>query len=239
MQCRTTQCRTTEIVAHVNICIGLQQHCNDGRVLVASGGVQWNGAMNITCAQVRTCLQQGSDDERVRARRTERRVVTCAVWRYAGRLVEDRFHSTVRLYGTTRCVKDRCVREPHPRAEPVNATGGPVGAAVNGGQTLLDRELSWVEFNRRVLDQALRPEVPLLERLRFLTIVSSNFDEFFMVRAAALKRSLSVTAGDRQRFARLGGGGARGGRVAIPARCTRRSCRNCRLPESGSSPPPR
>ena len=60
-----------------------------------------------------------------------------------------------------------------------------------------------MEFNRRVLDQALRPEVPLLERLRFLTIVSSNFDEFFMVRVAALKRSLSVTAGDRQRLARL------------------------------------
>lgn len=68
---------------------------------------------------------------------------------------------------------------------------------------LLDRELSWVEFNRRVLDQALRPAVPLLERLRFLTIVSSNFDEFFMVRVAALKRSLPADAGARQRFARL------------------------------------
>lgn len=68
---------------------------------------------------------------------------------------------------------------------------------------LLDRELSWVEFNRRVLDQALRPAVPLLERLRFLTIVSSNFDEFFMVRVAALKRSLTADAGARQRFARL------------------------------------
>ena len=68
---------------------------------------------------------------------------------------------------------------------------------------LLDRELSWVEFNRRVLDQALRAAVPLLERLRFLTIVSSNFDEFFMVRVAALKRSLTADAGARQRFARL------------------------------------
>lgn len=71
------------------------------------------------------------------------------------------------------------------------------------GETLLDRELSWVEFNRRVLDQARRPEVPLLERLRFLTIVSSNFDEFFMVRVAALKRGLTAAAGARQRFARL------------------------------------
>ena len=67
-------------------------------------------------------------------------------------------------------------------------------------ETLLDRELSWVEFNRRVLDQAQREEVPLLERVRFLTIVSSNFDEFFMVRVAALKRDLGGSAGTRQRL---------------------------------------
>ena len=67
-------------------------------------------------------------------------------------------------------------------------------------ETLLDRELSWVEFNRRVLDQAQREEVPLLERVRFLTIVSSNFDEFFMVRVAALKRELGGAAGNRQRL---------------------------------------
>ncbi|HUD31750.1 MAG TPA: polyphosphate kinase 1, partial [Variovorax sp.] len=50
---------------------------------------------------------------------------------------------------------------------------------------LLDRDHSILAFNRRVLDWARRPEVPLIERLRYLCIVSSNLDEFFEVRAAA------------------------------------------------------
>jgi polyphosphate kinase len=52
------------------------------------------------------------------------------------------------------------------------------------GLPLLDRERSILEFNRRVLAQARRPDVPLLERLRYITIVSSNLDEFFEVRFA-------------------------------------------------------
>ena len=56
----------------------------------------------------------------------------------------------------------------------------------------INRELSWLEFNQRVLEQSTNPIVPILERMKFVAITASNLDEFFMVRVGSLQNSVKT-----------------------------------------------
>ena len=60
----------------------------------------------------------------------------------------------------------------------------------------INRDLSWLEFNRRVLEEAQDPTVPMLERLKFLAIFSSNLDEFFMVRVGNTQQKVQARIPD-------------------------------------------
>ncbi|MGD1804675.1 polyphosphate kinase 1 [Dapis sp. BLCC M126] len=73
-----------------------------------------------------------------------------------------------------------------------NATETPVDKNLSDRQYYFNREFSWLEFNRRVLSEGLDPRTPLLERLKFLGIFSSNLDEYFMVRVAVLKKQIEA-----------------------------------------------
>src|SRR5882757_9128530 len=93
--------------------------------------------------------------------------------------------------------------EPSTPEEPSNIVALP-DTPEGGGQTsrfsapenFINRELSWLEFNRRVLEEAQDPTQPLIERVKFLTIFSSNLDEFFEIRVAGIKQQIESETSD-------------------------------------------
>ncbi|WP_370063206.1 RNA degradosome polyphosphate kinase [Mycobacterium sp. MAA66] len=111
---------------------------------------------------------------------------------------------------TRRPESDRASGDAEPEAPPAATTASSDNALPE--DRYLNRELSWLDFNARVLALAADPSLPLLERAKFLAIFSSNLDEFYMVRVAGLKRrdetGLSVRSADglspREQLRRIG-----------------------------------
>jgi polyphosphate kinase len=84
--------------------------------------------------------------------------------------------------------------EAHASTEPVSEARAAAPREPTGESLFFNRELSWLDFNDRVLQLAESPDVPLLERVKFCSIYAKNLDEFFMIRVARLYDKLATGA---------------------------------------------
>src|SRR5665213_4109344 len=80
----------------------------------------------------------------------------------------------------------------HMPGDEFTAPPAAVGPGLDDPSLYFSRELSWLAFNDRVLEEALDQRNPLLERLKFVAIYGSNLDEFFMIRVAGLKQQIAA-----------------------------------------------
>ena len=108
--------------------------------------------------------------------------------------ISTRDGAAARSEAPSRAGRRRRPRVAAARAKPAEASPSAPASEVDlkDPALYLNRELTWLEFNRRVLNEAEDQRTPLLERVKFLAIVSSNLDEFFMKRIGGLKQQVGA-----------------------------------------------